>query len=72
MLARQSEADPHGQDVRAEPKYELPNGEVYVEESYVSIILYPLFTLYTPLLPYMHLYTPVIHVYTPYIHLTRL
>ena len=30
----------------------------YVEESYGSIILYPLYTLYTPLLPYMHLYTP--------------
>ena len=37
----------------------------------VSIILYPVYTLYTirytPLLPYMHLYAPVIHVYTPYI-----
>jgi hypothetical protein len=27
----------------------------------------PFITLYTPLLPYMHLYAPIIHVYTPYI-----
>jgi hypothetical protein len=35
----------------------------------VTIILYPLYTLYTPLLPCMHLCAPIIHVYTPYIHL---
>ena len=38
----------------------------YVKESCFSIILHPVYTLYTPLLPYMHLYAPVIHVYTPY------
>ena len=43
--------------------------EEYVEESCVSIVLHPVYTLYTPLLPYMHLYAPAIHVYTPYIHL---
>ena len=42
----------------------------YEQESYVSIILYPLYTLYTPLSPYMHLCTPAMHVYTPHIHLT--
>jgi len=34
--------------------------------------IHPLYTLYTPSLPYIHLCTPGIHVYTPYIHLTRL
>ena len=44
---------------------------LYVEESCVSIILHPVYTLYAPLLPYAPIYTyiPVIHVYTPYIHL---
>ena len=42
---------------------------LYVEESCVSIILYPVYTLYTPLLPHMHLCAPIIHVYTPYTHL---
>ena len=32
------------------------------------IMLYPLYTLYTPSLPCLHLYTPIIHVYTSYIH----
>ena len=38
------------------------------KKSCVSIILHPVYTLYTPLLPHMHLYAPVIHVYTPYIY----
>ena len=42
---------------------------LYVEESCVSIILYPVYTLYTPLLPHLHLCAPIIHVYTPYTHL---
>ena len=29
VLRVQSNSDPHGQDVRVEPKYMLPNGEVY-------------------------------------------
>ena len=33
------------------------------------IIVYPLFPLYTPAQPYLHLCTPVTHVYTPYSHL---
>ena len=41
----------------------------YVEESCVSIIPHPVYSLYTPLLPYLYLYAPFIHVYTPYIHL---
>ena len=45
------------------------DGTTYVEESCVSIILYPVYTLYTPLLPHMHLCAPMIHVYTPYTHL---
>ena len=42
----------------------------YVEESCVTqhSITPGLYTFYTPLLTYMHLYAPVIHVYTPYIH----
>ena len=32
-----------------------------------QVLLYPLFTLYTPALPYLHLCTPVINVYTPYL-----
>ena len=31
-----------------------------------TIIVYPLYTVYTPALPHVHLCTPVIHVYTPY------
>ena len=37
-----------------------------------SYYLHPLYALYTPLLPYMHLCTPVIHVFTPHIHPTHL
>lgn len=29
VLHIQSEPDPHGIDVRTEPKFELPNGEIY-------------------------------------------
>ena len=36
------------------------------------VVIYPLYTLYTPLLPYLHLRTPVIHIHTSYIHLTHL
>ena len=39
--------------------------ERYVNQSYCT---YPLYTLYTPALPYVHLCTPVIHAYTPSIH----
>ena len=52
------------------------NADAYVEESCVSIMLYPVYTLYTPALPHMHLCAPIIHVfthvYTSYIHLTHL
>ena len=52
---------------------------LYVEESYVSITLYPLYTLYTPFVA-VHapmytrytciytIYTPLNTLYTPYIH----
>ena len=33
-----------------------------------AFILYHVYPLYTPSLPYVHLCTPVIHAYTPYIH----
>ena len=40
------------------------NGIQYVEESCVSIILHPVYTLYTTLLPYMHLHTRCTCIYT--------
>ena len=50
----------------------VPKIFMYVEESCVSFILHPVYTLYTPSLPHMHLCAPVIHVYTTYIHVTHL
>ena len=45
-----------------------PSNAAKVRQS-EPIMLYPLFTLYTPSVPYLHLCTPVIHVYTPHLHL---
>ena len=43
----------------------------YVHPLFYTFI-YPLYTLYTPALPYLHLCTPATHVYTPYTEHTSL
>ena len=59
MSQGQIESRASGDTLRAETRHGV----------YIHHILY---TLYTPLLPYIHLCTPFIHVYIQYILLTRL
>ena len=69
-------------EVRVDPS-QLASGQAHYAEVREPIIVYPVYTLYTPcihhlytFIPFIHLYTLVIQcihtIYTPSIHLTHL